>query len=521
MATMRSRASASEAGTVEFEPVRVIGFGNRAAAVPESVIAAAAEVRGRKPLRSRKEKLPIAEEVDTALVRNSPDGGPTPLGPVAPEAAAPPRPSPPPAASFAGGADDGTSIPPDTAGVVNDNFVFNPLNNNVSIFDRGGVLVSQMTLDRFWDVFPQPMNAFDPKAAYDPFERRFIFISTANAERPDSSLLIAVSETDDPTGNWITSFIRVDPAQQGEVWLDYPSVGFTEDKITVQVNLYTLQGNHFAGSSIYVWDKHQLYSSHPTPAVSLFVLTDQGGTQVPAVTLDPGEATQYLVTRWTGDFNGSGFYKIYEITGSVSNGTVAFNEVGFLETPGTTWDTRASGDFAPQQGTSQRIDSGDDRIQSVVCRHGSLWFSHTAYLPAGGPSRTAAQWVQATTDATTLQQLGRVDDPSGGAFFAFPTIAVNAAGDALLGFSRFSATTFASCAYALRRAGDPAGQMRAPHVYGPGGSTYFKTFGGADNRWGDYSNTQVDPADDRSFWTVQELASPTQDVWATRWARVP
>jgi hypothetical protein len=62
--------------------------------------------------------------------------------------------------------------------------------------------------------------------------------------------------------------------------------------------------------------------------------------------------------------------------------------------------------------------------------------------------------------------------------------------------------------------------MRAPHVYAPGGSSYFKTFGGTDNRWGDYSNTQVDPADDQSFWTVQERASATQDFWATQWARV-
>ncbi|HSG38356.1 MAG TPA: hypothetical protein VLE27_01865, partial [Thermoanaerobaculia bacterium] len=515
MAIMRSRASTPEAGTVGFEPVSV-SFANRT--IPEAMASAAAAARGRKPLRSRKEKLPIAEEVDAALVRNLPAGGPTPPAAMAPEAAAPPQPSPPPAVTFDGGVDDGTSIPPDTAGVVNADFVFNPLNNNVHIFDRNGAPVSQLTLDQFWNVFPLPMNAFDPRAVYDPFERRFIFVSTANAERPDSSLLIAVSATDDPTGNWITGFVRVDPAQQGEVWLDYPSVGFTEDKITVQVNLFTLVGNNFAGSSIYVWDKHQLYNPPHTPVVRLFVLTDQGGTQVPAVTHDPGQSTQFLVSRWTGNSNGSGFYNIHEITGSVANGTVALNQVGFLETPGTTWATRASGDFAPQQGTSQRIDAGDDRILSVVCRDGSLWFSHTAFLPAGGPTRTAAQWVQATTNASTLQQLGRVDDPSGGAFFAFPTIAVNGANDALLGFSRFSATTFASCGYALRRAGDPAGQMRTPHVYGPGGSTYFKTFGGTDNRWGDYSNTQVDPVDDRSFWTVQERASATQNFWATQWA---
>ncbi len=51
-------------------------------------------------------------------------------------------------------------------------------------------------------------------------------------------------------------------------------------------------------------------------------------------------------------------------------------------------------------------------------------------------------------------------------------------------------------------------------------SPYFKTFGGTKNRWGDYSATQVDPSDDHSFWTVQELAGARPDTWATRWARV-
>ena len=56
--------------------------------------------------------------------------------------------------------------------------------------------------------------------------------------------------------------------------------------------------------------------------------------------------------------------------------------------------------------------------------------------------------------------------------------------------------------------------------YGPGGATYHKTFGGTANRWGDYSNTQVDPVDDLSFWTVQERASKTRNIWTTQWARV-
>lgn len=516
MAVMRSRASMPEAQPVEFEPRRVT-FAGRIAA--ETVAPRAP--REPKRRRRRKEKLPVADEVDLTLVRNRAPGGPAFMAAPAPaKPAAPPLPSPPPAVTFDGGAANSNMIPPDTMGVVNRDFAFNPLNDDVHVFDRTGTPVLQMTLDDFWidPRIPPPMDAFDPRAVYDPAGRRFIFVSTANAESPASSLLIAVSETDDPTANWIMGFVRVDPVQQGDVWLDFPSVGFTEDKITVQVNLYTLANNDFAGSSIYVWDKQQFYDPPHTPAVSLFVLRDQGGPQVPAVTLDPGQSTQYLVTRWTGDFQGTGYYKIHEITGSVSGGTLALNDLGFVQVVGTTWAARgATENFAPQRGTPVLIDAGDDRILSVVCRHGSLWFSHSAFLPAATPTRTAAQWVQTRIGTWAVPQVGRVEDPGGAEFFAFPTLAVNANEDVLLGCAHFSATTFASGAYALRRAVDLPGRMRAPHIYAPGGASYDR---GNPNRWGDYSSTQVDPVDDLSFWTVQERASATPNLWATQWARV-
>lgn len=478
---------------------------------------AARFLRSRQPLRPKKQRLPLGVAVNENQVRNT--GDLMPPGPSAP--AAPLPSSPPPATAFDGGVDDSSSIPPDTMGVVNRNVVFNPLNNNIQIQDRGGAILFHMTLDRFWDVFPTPMDAFDPRAAYDPFDRRFLFTSTANAALPTSSLLIGVSQSDDPAGSWTLGFLRVDPGEQGEVWLDYPSIGFCADKITVQVNMYTLVGNNFAGSSIYVWDKNTFYHSPTAPPARLFVLRNQGGTQVPALTYDPDFPIQYLVSRWTGDSEGSGLYLVHEITGSVSLGTVALRRVGFIRTaPGTSWDSFVTGDFAPQQGTTRKIDAGDDRILSVVYRNQSLWFSHTVFLPAGGPARSAAQWLQVETGAWSIRQMGRVEDPAGSEFFAFPTLAVNAVDDVLMGFSCFSKTRFASGAYALRRAGDPSGLMRSPQIYAPGGSTYFKTFGGTDNRWGDYSSTQVDPLDDRSFWTIQEYASPSVDTWATKWARV-
>src|SRR5206468_12969140 len=52
---------------------------------------------------------------------------------------------------------------------------------------------------------------------------------------------------------------------------------------------------------------------------------------------------------------------------------------------------------------------------------------------------------------------------------------------------------------------------------------YFKTFGGTENRWGDYSNTSVDPTNDTDLWTIQEYAATPSggfDRWGTWWGKV-
>ena len=327
-----------------------------------------------------------------------------------------------------------------------------------------------------------------------------------------------MSETDDPTGNWHTVRIQVDDATQGQVWLDYASLGFTQDKITVQVNTFTRLTNQFAGSTVYCFEKSSFINPPHSPIIATFVLPNQGGTQVPATTYDASLTDQYLVSRWTGDFNGQGFLALFEITGSVAAGTAAFNRVGFIG-GSRAWESFTAGDFGPQSGTSNRIDCGDDRILSVVFRNNSLWVSHTIFQPVGNPTRSGAQWWEISAPAFSLAQDGVVEDPQGDEFFAFPTLSVNQDDDVLMGMSRFSPTTFASCVLAHRQSGDPAGTMRAPVLIQAGRETYFKTFSGTSNRWGDYSATQVDP-DDTTFWTVQEYADTPADRWATRWAHV-
>jgi hypothetical protein len=118
-------------------------------------------------------------------------------------------------------------------------------------------------------------------------------------------------------------------------------------------------------------------------------------------------------------------------------------------------------------------------------------------------------------------QFGRIDDGVPPVtFYAYPSIAVNRNNDVLIGYSRFSSSQFASANYAYRAGTDPVNTLQPDVVLKAGEASYNKTFGGPSNRWGDYSNTQVDPIDDKALWTIQEYAASPANTWGTWWGRL-
>jgi hypothetical protein len=178
--------------------------------------------------------------------------------------------------------------------------------------------------------------------------------------------------------------------------------------------------------------------------------------------------------------------------------------------------------FAPQSGTTNRIHLGDSRIQNCAFRNGTLWVAQTIFLPAGGPAtRSSVQWWELTPGGTVLQR-GRIDDPGGGRFFAYPSIAVNRRLDVLVGYSRFGAGQFPSANYSFRIDADIFSTLRDDTVLKAGEAPFFVDDAGV-NHWGDWSATMVDPNNDTDFWTVQQYAaSPVSgsDRWGTWWGRI-
>ena len=471
-----------------------------------------------KPLRPEKGRAPRARRIDTALHLNP---GTPPharlIQPHAPPPQAPAAAVAPPAVvvtTFEAGADDNTTIPPDAHAAFSPTHAITAHNNNIHFVDLANLHAAPtvVALNTFWGLD----GCFDPKVVYDPARHRFYFVTMTGAASANSALLIGVSAGDDPTQSWQLNTVPVDPAAQGQVWMDYPSLGFSGDKVTVQVNLFTIANNAFAGSTVYVFDKAALLNPGASIVLQRFVLTSQGAGQAPAVTLDANVNDQYLVASWTGDDgSGRGALAIWLLAGSAAAGTVALTRAGFV-TGTATWDSfPPSGEFAPQSGITDRLDVGDDRMLTVINRGGTLHCCHTVMRPAGGATHAAVQWWDVPI-STWVATTGLLEAPDASVFHAFPSLAVNGAGDKMIGYAAFSANTHPSGAYLLVLADG----SRAAGVFAAGQNTYLKRFSGNKNRWGDYSATQVDARDDSSFFTVQEYASAQQDTWATRVAHI-
>ncbi len=192
---------------------------------------------------------------------------------------------------------------------------------------------------------------------------------------------------------------------------------------------------------------------------------------------------------------------------------------------------------APQKGGDTKIvlsggeESPGSRLMNSVIRKQILWTSHHigldgtngTYDRQGNP-RTGIQWLKfnVTAGALNFSKHGRVYDHAADRphFYYYPSLAVNQAGDMVVGFCGSSVDCFVGTYYSwVLHDGTVADTAISLYP----GKDFFGFPGLAETRWGDYSATSVDPIDKTTFWTVEEYAETRNGVfaqWSTRIAQI-
>ncbi|MGA9120280.1 MAG: T9SS type A sorting domain-containing protein [Bacteroidota bacterium] len=442
--------------------------------------------------------------------------------------------TPLPVVDFDGLLDNTHVIPPDTYGGVGPDHVVTMLNSEVQIQNKSGTALSKVSLSAFWSGGVGSSNLSDPHVLYDALSGRWFASITINPDTATSRIGVAISANSNPLGSWrfLTYF-----SPDTTIFPDYPTLGFNNKWIVVTANMFktTVHGGSDRGPAFWAIDKAAaMQSSGSVSAVRFDPGYDgkyPGFTEQPMICYTPCD-TLWIVQsgKW---LDGSApLIRISSIAGPVGSPTFSlsagspFPGTGFFYVPNN-FQQLSNG--APQQGSTHTLDNGDARALSAVYRTGRLWFVHSGGLPSSGTvNRTATFWYELDPRSTSPIVQSGIIDPGANSHLLYPSISVNALNSACIGFTRTDATRYAEAAYAIRQAGDLAGTTQGIAVLQAGQGVYFKTFGGGRNRWGDFSNTVVDPSDSLTFWTIQEYAgTPVGNVavdgsgrWATHWGKI-
>lgn len=407
---------------------------------------------------------------------------------------------------------EGQATPPDPSGAVGPNHYVHAVNLVIKIFDKeGNLLTGPAPLSSIWG---NGVNNGDPIILYDQLADRW-FLSQFNVAT--NGLLIAVSETSDPTGAYFTYEFPLDS------FPDYPHY-------SVWDNAYFMTANKGSGANTYALDRVALLNGDPNPQLVGFNLPGIAanpntvfspepanllGTAIDANT--PGYVVYLQDDGWDPNILND-HLKIWEIDldwVNTMNSTISDVPLELETLPfESTFAPFGTGDVS-QPGTFQKIDMIGGVISYMTnFRKFETYNSMiiTFNVDVSGTDRSGIRWFElrnTTGTPWTIFQEGTYAPDDGLSRF-MGSAAIDAIGNIGLAFNIASATEPVGIRYTGRFKDDILGTMTVAEttiVDGVGVQT-------STNRFGDYSHLTMDP-NNFTFWHTAEYFSQ-DDFWTTR-----
>jgi hypothetical protein len=337
----------------------------------------------------------------------------------------------------------------------------------------------------------------DPRVLYDaPSARWFASISDIDA----SSVVLAVSQTADPTGAWSTYSFGASGCA------DQPRLGLSDSVVVLAADVFSSCDSGFApllGGEIWVVDKAQLLAGAADVSSTSFG-PDRAYQGLAPVQSLSSTSTEYMVSV---DNPSSRAVHLFTIDGAppaaVRLQQVAALPVTQLTTPPQGAEPSSSSGFRrPAVGTN------DDRVLNAIWENGSLWLSaNTGCTPPNDTDvHACARVIQIATATRTVDWDTDLSVP--GADLFFPAIAPDGAGNLVVIYGESSPAIVPELV-AVGRA--PDGTFTTPVVIAQSAGTYN------GNRFGDYFGAARDPTRPQLVWVAGEkgLDVVGSRVWST------
>ena len=390
-------------------------------------------------------------------------------------------------------------VPPDTDGDVGPNYYLQWINSTTEIFDKNGNSVLGPSAG---NIYFQGLNTDcatdndgDPIVLYDELADRWL-VSQFSVDASPYSMCVAISTSPDPTGSYHQYEFDF-----GNDFPDYPKLGIWGNSYTMTTRDFRI-GRFFDGISAVALDRTAMLAGDPATMVRFD--NAFGGTSIDGYL--PADADGAIsgpaVFGGHGD-DGDTTFELWELDVDWSNpGAATFSPISGVGI--------SSFDGVAPSANQPNGQSLDDLSHFTMHRlhvrdfgaHVSMVANHTV---EASPGVLGIRWYEFrnTGGAWTLHQEGTYSPDSDDRWMG--SIAINAAGDISLGYSRSSSSMFPSI-YFTGQTADQSGSgimnVAETEIFAGTGSQE-----GA-SRWGDYSMMSVDPVDD-SFWFTTEYYAET------------
>ncbi len=391
--------------------------------------------------------------------------------------------------------------PPDPEAAVGPDRIVVMTNGRIATFDKNG---NQQWFDEiensfgFWGNLGANNFVFDPEVKWDPHAQRFFAMASERSNNNRSYFLFAVSKdaTPDTADDWHK--YRLDVTALAGNDIDSPNMSVSTD--------YVLLTADFFGPDkylIYVIDKSSvLGGGAPSVTSELISGARQQSMGVPVVYSN--DATLYILQSTEFSTNTQVIFH------AITDPFTAYSRTTFTHTV----DAYTYPNQPPQRGSSSRPFLFEPRFWSVAESNNSIWAVHHV-----NNTKARVRWHQFDLNGwphsgsnPTTRQSGEVNLGSGIHSF-FPSIHVDSADNAAITFARSASNEYISMGRATRGASDPLNTFRPAQVVQVSNNAH------TSGRWGDYSGTQLDPAQPGSFWGHHEFTNGSTSSWRTWVAR--
>jgi hypothetical protein len=430
-----------------------------------------------------------------------------------------------------------TVAPPDTEGAVGTTQYFQFVNSVFHIYDKtnGNNIIGPLPGTAIFEGFGgfcENQDVTDPIVQYDQLADRWFvgYIAFDIFVQNEFHMCMAVSQSGDATG----AYNRYDVNYSLDI-PDYPKWGVWPDAYYMTTDQFP--GGSFSNARVTAWDRTAMLNGDPMTGIA-FDMDPNQFAPLPADLdgLNPPAAGSPNPIVATGHPNWDGnptpvlhFWYFHVDFATPANSTFT-----------GPFDTSVP-DFNPvlcafsrsciPQLNGEGLDSVSGRTMFRAGYrnfgdHEAMTIAQTVNVSESG-DQAGVRWTEVRDIFAPISTAHVVQggNPAGPSLFQsgtyapdstnrwMPAIAMDNNGNMALGYSISDATINPAIGITGRFAADPAGQMGSEDVMFAGTGSQQNTF----NRWGDYSDMEIDPIDGCTFWYTNEYyATDGSFDWKTR-----